>query len=871
VKQNPGPPGRVSVLAGHQAGREVTDAPRHRTAPAPAASAPSQTAPGPTVPGPTVPSQTVPSQTVPSQTVPSRAVPSQTVPSQAVPSQTVPTQPVPGSSQTTARVVAPLVLPGPVVPAGDDVPKTRSPEPDADEAPTRPGATTWTAGTTAPGAVVAGVGAARTAAPRLLTTEQAGAELLRTGLASTDGVGPGAQREGGLGVADFARLQLDRGVLVSSRYLLTRLLWRSDTHEAWQAVDQTLVRDVRLTALPASDVRADRVLDAARRAALVHDQHFLRVFDADRATAADLARVWRDGPVPSAVAPPTGADRGAAPGTGPAARDATRTGGPRGLTAPLVYVIEEWVSAPSLQSLLHRSPLPARQAVLLTIELAEALAAAHAQGMPHGFISPDRVLVSANGSLRISGLRSAAVLTTRTPAEPGSPAARDQDAADAAADVRSVGAVLYAALTARWPLGGDVDTPTESLWRWSSAADLEHRAGAEDTLRPAPRAHGRVLAPRQVRPGIPRKLDEAVLRLLGHPVGDHPAVRTPAEALDLLTRDVLGSLDRGGVIPALRDLADPGTTPERTVVATADRLAGAPLAAADGRRPREPAGRSVGSPAPLERRAAVLAWEGPEARIGDGGDAAPDPVGRVPGDRRAPDRRLNPEAPPRHRLRPWLVAVVVLALLAAATALVVQAFSTLSGRRVSAAPLPAAARRTVSGGVVGRRAAQPAQLSVPSAVLPVVPIRRASDFDPPPGNGQESPDLVGLAVDGDDATAWTTVTYAGRPDLGGLKPGVGLVLDLGSAHAVRTVSVVLTGAGTDLDIRTATGSGRPTALTDFTEVAAARGVGARVTLTAPAGTTARWLLVWLTRLPQVGVDSYRGGIADVVVRGAPTR
>jgi len=769
VKQNPGPPGRVSVLAGHQSGREVTDGPRHR-------------------PAPPAPSQTVPTQTVPGQTVPTQTVPTQTVPTQTAPSQV----------RTTAA-------PPPVsakVGATDDGARTRSPEPDADEAPTRPGATTSTAGTSTPATIApatmtadvstSDVGALATVAPRtapartvppglrtsgprtdglgrpglpgtdlsstdlsssgLSSTGLSGTELSGTGLSSTGSTGTagadrGAGRQGGLGVADAARVQLDRGVLVSSRYLLTRLLWRSETHEAWQAVDQILVRDVRLTALPASDVRADRVLEAARRAALVQDQHFLRVFDADRATAADLARVWRDGPVPPAAAQPTGLVPGPGAGTGPEAHDAVGARGPRGLTAPLVYVIEEWVSAPSLQSLLHRSPLPARQAVLLTIDLAEALAAAHAQGMPHGFIGPDRVLVSANGSLRISGLRSAAVLTTRTPAEPGSPAARDQDAADAAADVRSVGAVLYAALTARWPLGGDVDTPTESLWRWSSAADLGDHPGAEDTLRPAPRAHGRVLAPRQVRPGIPRKLDEAVLRLLGHPVGDHPAVRTPAEALDLLTRDVLGSLDRGGVIPALRDLADPGTTPERTVVATADRLSGrptgAPLAAADGRRPREPAVKSAGSAPPPERCAAVLTWEGPEARIGDGGDAAPDPVGRVPGDRRAPDRRLNPEGPPSHRLRPWLVAVVVLALLAAAAALVVQAFGTLSGRRVSAAPPQAAARRVVSGVVVGRRPAQPAQLSTASTVLPVVPIRRASDFDPPPGNGQESPDLVG--------------------------------------------------------------------------------------------------------------------------------
>jgi hypothetical protein len=142
-----------------------------------------------------------------------------------------------------------------------------------------------------------------------------------------------------------------------------------------------------------------------------------------------------------------------------------------------------------------------------------------------------------------------------------------------------------------------------------------------------------------------------------------------------------------------------------------------------------------------------------------------------------------------------------------------------------------------------------------------VTIANADDFDPG-GEGEENGDQVELAYDGDADTAWTTSSYRRRPDLGGLKPGVGLVLDLGSVASVRSVTVDLVGSGTSLELRTADSQGA--SADDYTVVASATDAGRQVTLQPDDTVQARYLLVWLTSLPAEGAD-FRGGIREVTV------
>ncbi len=145
------------------------------------------------------------------------------------------------------------------------------------------------------------------------------------------------------------------------------------------------------------------------------------------------------------------------------------------------------------------------------------------------------------------------------------------------------------------------------------------------------------------------------------------------------------------------------------------------------------------------------------------------------------------------------------------------------------------------------------------AALPVLSVH---DFDPrPKGNGTENPSLVPLAFDGNPGTAWTTLFYT-RPDCGGLKPGVGLVVDLGLTTQVGAVRLGLVGHGTSVEILASTSL--PTQADDAIAVARADNAGEFVTLPLDPPVRARYLVIWLTRLP-ADIGGYRGGVSEIQV------
>mgnify|MGYP002629981808 CR=1 FL=1 len=70
-------------------------------------------------------------------------------------------------------------------------------------------------------------------------------------------------------------------------------------------------------------------------------------------------------------------------------------------------------------------------------------------------------------------------------------------------------------------------------------------------------------------------------------------------------------------------------------------------------------------------------------------------------------------------------------------------------------------------------------------------------FDPTPGDGSENEDLTAAAFDDDLTTTWRTETYR-QPNFGNLKPGVGLLIELGASAQLTTLS--LTTPSTDWTI-----------------------------------------------------------------------
>lgn len=148
----------------------------------------------------------------------------------------------------------------------------------------------------------------------------------------------------------------------------------------------------------------------------------------------------------------------------------------------------------------------------------------------------------------------------------------------------------------------------------------------------------------------------------------------------------------------------------------------------------------------------------------------------------------------------------------------------------------------------------PAVASIDLRKLPV------TDFDPPPGDGQENPDSVRNAVDKDPGTAWQTSTYS-TSAFGGLKKGVGLLVDLGRSRTLAQVQVGFTGPGTAVELRVAD-TVAPTTADGFATVAAERAASAVATLRPAAGARGRYWLVWLTGLPRAD-RGYRVGISEL--------
>lgn len=146
-----------------------------------------------------------------------------------------------------------------------------------------------------------------------------------------------------------------------------------------------------------------------------------------------------------------------------------------------------------------------------------------------------------------------------------------------------------------------------------------------------------------------------------------------------------------------------------------------------------------------------------------------------------------------------------------------------------------------------------------------IAIVKGKDFDPQgTDGGVETPTKVPLAYDGKTSTYWETSWYS-RADFGGLKSGVGLILDLGKTQQISSVKVDFIGDTTSVELRAASSdtSSMPDSLSAFSKVAS--GTGSEVTLKPDKAVKARYVLVWLTSLPLTSDGTYRGKVSEITV------
>jgi len=138
-------------------------------------------------------------------------------------------------------------------------------------------------------------------------------------------------------------------------------------------------------------------------------------------------------------------------------------------------------------------------------------------------------------------------------------------------------------------------------------------------------------------------------------------------------------------------------------------------------------------------------------------------------------------------------------------------------------------------------AARPSPSGAPSAPLPVSGI---AVFDPAGAEAAKNPHPA-LRPDGTLQPTFASQIYA-TPAFGGLKQGVGLLLDLGSDHPLHSVQVGSSTPGATVQVRVA--AAPQAAATGYRQLAQATTNNGTVALPVSASSQDRYLLIWVTRL-----------------------
>jgi len=388
------------------------------------------------------------------------------------------------------------------------------------------------------------------------------------------------------------------------------------------------------------------------------------------------------------------------------------------------FIVFEYVDGENLKQLIARTgPLPTRRALELAIEIADALAFAHAHGLIHRDVKPQNVLVSPDGDARVTDFGIARSLdvehgVTQTGTVLGtsnylSPEQASGKPTTPSTDVYSLGVVVYELLT------GDVPFPGDNF----VAVAMKHlNELPPDVL--------------EQRTDVPIRLAAAVDRALEK----DPARRFPT--MDQFARELR---------QCLAELDAPGDEAERTLIT-------------------------------------------PRTVIGE-----------------SPPRRI--------RTRRSRTPVYVIVALLAVAAIVAGALELSGGSK---------GHKGATGNAGGGGGA---------------PVSLSGVGDYTTSSHQDTHgDTAASATDGNPSTYWMTQRYA-TPEFGGLLPGLGLVLDAGRSVKLGTLTVTSSTPGFTAKILA---GNSPSA--GFMPDSATQTASGTTTFTLN-GKTARYYVVWITKLP----------------------
>ncbi|WP_262701116.1 MULTISPECIES: serine/threonine-protein kinase [Streptomyces] len=271
----------------------------------------------------------------------------------------------------------------------------------------------------------------------------------------------------------------EAGDKVADRYLLQEPIGRGGMGVVWLAHDELLDRQVAVKcARPDDDRAVARLTNEARNAARLHHPHIVSVFDF--------------------------VDEG-----------------------EICWIVMEYVSGGSLADMVRgRVALPPEEAAAIGCQIAAALAKSHAEGVVHGDVTPENVLITEDGVAKLTDFGiSRALWSEATMTQTGGvrgkppylpPEVARGEAADRKSDVFSLGATLYAAIEGRSPYGEAAHPMAYVARAIEGYIETPHRAGPlvdpltkllelEPRRRPAADQAVRLL--RRVAPSSPRIAD----------------------------------------------------------------------------------------------------------------------------------------------------------------------------------------------------------------------------------------------------------------------------------------------------------------------------------------------------------------------------
>lgn len=367
---------------------------------------------------------------------------------------------------------------------------------------------------------------------------------------------------------------------------------------------------------------------------------------------------------------------------------------------------------------------------------------------------------------------------------------------------------------------------TEALASLLYAALTGYWPGEEPTrLPPAPVTDGVVCTPRQVSADVSSAMDSVIIRaLLQRPTRQGPPIQSPAEFAD-----------------ALAAVAPPAPLPE----------------------PAPPA------PVGYAGHGGYDGYGGYGAADPNNPDswAVPGPSGTAPYQSQPPssqfpaagygyqDRKRGPG-------RTMMTVVIVLVLAVAAVLVWVVGFRKSGPPAATGGGHPPTSASATAGG----------------AVLKPASVSTFNIYGSPPGNTENQETAAG-AIDNSLSTAWSTSYYFNHPNFGGLKPGTGLLIDMGKEVRLSQVEVLFTSKGsTTASIYLGNNPAMSnTALGNFTLVSPSASASGDHKYPVSSSATGRYVLIWLTSLPPLqkvpagqspSNTYYEGQIYNVVVRGS---